>query len=164
MITKRWRDVLEVAAVVSVLGGLLLVAYEIRQANRIATAQIVLDLSSQYNELNLTRLSNPDFASFAASLQNSERDEISATQASMMTGTAYYLHNVLWSAQVAHDNGLLSREELSIYRNDMSTFLKAWPALVPVFVRIYQTDPGKQDAYVFEPLAEIVADLRAGDD
>lgn len=38
MTNARWRQILEMVGVVSVVGGLLLVAFEIRQANRIARA------------------------------------------------------------------------------------------------------------------------------
>ena len=160
MIRQTWRDFLEVAAVISVVGGLLLVAYEIRQANRIATAQAVMDLSAQYNEVNRTRLSDPAYAALGVLLEYPGRREVTETESSMIFGLGYHLHNTLWWAQTAYDNGLLSREDLDYYRNDLVLSLEL-PGLVPALVEIYEQQVGKQDAYVFEPLAELVEQLRA---
>lgn len=161
MVKQAWRDVLEVAAVISVVGGLLLVAYEIRQANGIARAQAVMDLSAQYNEMNRTRFSDPVYADLNALLVDADHRELTQTEASMVVGMAYHVHNILWSAQTAYDSGLLSPADLDNYRNDLSLFLTVLPGIVPAFVEIYETQTGKQDAYVFEPLAELVEELRA---
>ena len=161
MIKQAWRDVLEVAAVISVVGGLMLVAYEIRQANGIARAQAVMDLSAQYNEMNRTRFSDPVYADLNALLVDPEHRELTETEASMIVGIGYHLHNILWSAQTAYDSGLLSLADLDNYRNDLSLFLTDLPGIVPTLVDIYETQIGKQNAYVFEPLAELVEELRA---
>ena len=156
---RTWRDVLEIAAVISVVGGLLLVAYEIRQANRIARAQAVIDLSAQYNEVNRTRLSDPAYAALANLVADPERPNLTETESSMIFGLAYHLHNILWSAQTAYDNHLLSREDLDYYRNDLELSL-ALPGLAPRLVEVFEQQVGKQDAYVFEPLAEYIKQSR----
>jgi hypothetical protein len=160
VIKQSWRDILEVAAVISVVAGLSLVAYEIRQANGIARTQAVMDLSAQYNEVNRTRFSDPTFAALFGRLSDPGRLEVTATESSMIWGLGYHLHNTLWSAQTAHDNGLLSRDGLNIYRDDLSLFLNL-PGLAPTLVQIFNEQVDKQDAYVFEPLAELVDELRA---
>jgi hypothetical protein len=55
MIKKPWQGLLEIVGILSVVVGLLLVAYEVRQANSIAKAQAVMELASLYNELNNAR-------------------------------------------------------------------------------------------------------------
>ena len=159
MRSKYWRDLLEIVVALSVVGELLLVAWEIRQANGIARAQTVLELSSGYNELNSARFENPEVARLSIILQNPDKYEVTEIEASMITGLAYHIHNILWSAQIAHDNGVLTLDDLDIYRNDLEQILEDMPGLIPDLTNIYRTQPGKQMAYVFEPLAEKVAEF-----
>jgi hypothetical protein len=160
MAQRSWREIIEVVAAVSVVGGLLLVAWEIRQANNIARAQTVLELSSAYNEINAARFSNPEVATLFLVLGIPTDYELSDVDRSMITGLAYHIHNVLWSAQVAYDNGLLTLDDLNIYRNDLEQSFEGMPAMTPALIMIYESQPGKQDAYVFEPLAIKSADMK----
>ena len=162
MIKKHWRDVLEVAAVLSVVGGLLMVAFEVRQANRIASAQTVMQLSSAYNEINSARFENAEVARLVLLLQYPEDYDASEIDGSRMVGLAYHLLNIMWAAQNAYENGLLSLDDLTNYRNDLEGLFEDWPGLVTILVAIYESQPDKYDGYVFEPLARLAADVRAG--
>lgn len=114
---ERWQGWLEMISVLAVVGGLLIVAFELRQANRIARAQAVMDLSAAHNVLNSTRFANTDFAR-------------------------------------------LSIDDLANYRNDLTVVLQEMPGLIPDLLYIYETQVGKRDAYVFEPLAELAEERR----
>ena len=157
---KYWRDLVEIVAILSVVVGLLLVAWEIRQANRIARAQTVMDLAAQYNTFNSARFGNPEVARLALMLLEPDKYVITETEASMMSGVVYQFHNILWSAQKAYESGLLSHEDLTKYRSDLVWMLTYMPGLIPEFIIAYETQPETQDAYVFEPLAELVTKLR----
>ena len=161
MTQRNFREIIEVVAAISVVGGLLLVAWEIRQANNIARAQTVLELSSAYNEFNVARISNPEVAKLGLVLQRPVDDELSDIEQSMITGLAYHIHNILWSAEVAYDNGLLTLDDLNTYRNDLEHSFEAMPAMAPALIMIYESQPGKQDAYVFEPLAIKSAEIKS---
>ena len=161
MKSKYWRDLVEIVAVLSVVGGLLLVAWEIRQANRIARAQTVMELAAQYNTFNSARFGNPEVARLALRLLEPDKFVITETEASMISGVVYQFHNILWSAQKAYDNGLLSYEDLTKYRSDLVWMLTYMPGLIPELVNAYETQPETQNAYVFEPLAELATKLRA---
>lgn len=93
-------------------------------------------------------------------LEHPEGQTISDQDQSRITGLAYHIHNVMWAAQAAYDNDLLELEDLDNFRNDLAGTRDGWPGLVPALVAIYETQPGKQDAYVFEPLAEWAAETR----
>jgi hypothetical protein len=160
MKSRYWRDLVEIVAVLSVVGGLLLVAWEVRQANRIARAQTVMELAAQYNTFNSARFGNPEVARLALMLLEPDKFAITETEASMMSGVVYHFHNILWSAQVAYDNGLLSLEDLTKYRSDLIWMLTYMPGLIPELVNAYETQPSTQNVYVFEPLAELIAKLQ----
>ncbi len=119
MTIERWRGWLELISVLAVVGGLLVVAFELRQANRIARAQTVMELSAAHNVLNSTRFANSDFARLHSLMHDPDKHEIDEDDAWKITGVAYYLHNTLWSAQSAYDNGILSIDDLANYRNDL---------------------------------------------
>jgi hypothetical protein len=159
MKSKYWRDLVEIVAVLSVVAGLLLVAWEIRQANGIAKAQTVMELAAQYNTFNSARFENPEVARLALMLLEPDKFVITETEASMMSGVVYQFHNILWSAQIAYDSGLLSHADLTKYRSDLVWMLTYMPGLIPEFITAYETQPSIQNAYVFEPLAELVAKL-----
>jgi len=161
MKSKHWRDLVEIVAVLSVVAGLLLVAWEIRQANRIAKAQTVMEFAAQYNTFNSARFGNPEVARLALMLLQPDKFVITETEASMMSGVVYQFHNILWSAQIAYDNGLLSLKDLTKYRSDLVWMLTYMPGLIPEFIIAYETQPSIQNAYVFAPLAELVAELQA---
>ena len=59
---KNWGNFSELIGVVIIVAGLILVAWEIHQANNIANAQIVMDLAAQANEFNSATFGNPEVA------------------------------------------------------------------------------------------------------
>ena len=138
-----------------VMGGLLLVVVEVRQANRIATAQVVMDLGSASNQINSARFGDPEVARLIMMLGRGEGAELTAVDSSRVVGLAYHIHNILWSAQKAHDSDILRLADLDNYRNDLAITLEGWPGIVPHLLQIYETQPGKKSAYVFVPLAQL---------
>ena len=116
MKNKNWRDVAEIVGIVSVVAGLILVAWEIRQANNIAKAQMVMELAAQANEFNSSTYENPDVAELVAAISDPGHTDFTETQESMMTGVAWHFANVFWSAQRAHDNGLLGDDDILMYQ------------------------------------------------
>jgi len=158
MKNKRWRVLVEFTSAAAVVVGLLIVAFELRQSNRIARAQTIMELSAAHNILNSTRFENTDFARLHSLMHDPDHHEINEVDAWKITGVAYYLHNTLWSAQSAYDNGILSVDDLANYRNDLKVILTEMPGLIPDLLYIYETQVGKRGAYVFEPLAELAAE------
>ena len=144
----------------AVVAGLLVVAFRLRQANRIARAQTVMELSAVHNVLNGTRFANSEFARLHSLMHDPDNHEISEADYWKITGVAYYLHNTLWSAQPAYDNGILNITDLSNYRNDLTVVLEKKPGLIPDLLYIYGTQVGERDAYVSELLAALEAKQR----
>ena len=121
-----------------------------------------MQLVSGFNEFNSARFENPEFARIVVLMQDPDKYEITEIEAAMMSGAAYHLLNVLWTAQFAHDNGLLDRQNLTNYRNDLAGSFNQFPGLIPYYIAVHEGNlPEKQNAYVFEPLARIAAELQA---
>jgi len=156
----RWRDYIELAGILSVVGGLLLVTLEVRQANQIARAQTVLDLQASYNQLNLANATDSDFARLRYVMQDPTSYEISDIEKSKITAVAYHTHNIAWSAQQAYESGLLDQDDLEVYRHDLEMITNQMPGLVPDLLSIYEAQTWKQDAIVFEPLRRLLAEKK----
>ncbi len=154
MKTKIWRTLAEIIGVLSIVTGLLLVAWEIRQANKIARAEIVQTLSQQYNEFNQARFESAEVAELSLMLMRPEDYSLSEIDKSRISGVAWHFGNIFWSAQVAHDSGLLSRQDLMIYQSQLAWMLKNMPGLTEEFRFMWNTSDDMHEAPVFIPLKQ----------
>ncbi len=152
MKAMKWRDLIELVSIVSIVAGLMLVAWEIRQANKIARAEISLQLSAQYNEFNSARFEDPEVARLSLLLMNPDPESLTAVERSMMSGAAWHFGNIFGSAQIAYDNGILNDQDLAMYQSHLEWMLTYMPGLVPEFELMWSTVPGMHDVRVWEPL------------
>jgi len=152
----QFRETVEILGVVSIVASLLLVAWQVRQSNRIAGADIKIQLTQEYNELHRIRLTSPDFAKLYPKLAAPQNHLITATERSQMEGLAWHYVNIYSSAQLAYDNGLLNREQFETYIAGATWLVDAYPGLHPHLIRIHGILPRMHAAEVFQPIAELV--------
>jgi len=155
MKNKSWGSFAEIIGLVSIVAGLILVAWEIHQANNIAKAQMVMDLAAQANEFNSATFENPDVADLLTAISDQDQVDVSETQRSMMTGVTWHFTNIFWSAQKAYDSGLLGDDDILMYQSSLAWMLEYRPGLREGFISIHDTSPWIRDMYVFQPLADI---------
>jgi hypothetical protein len=156
MTNKNWRDIAEIVGIVSIVAGLILVAWEVRQANNIAKTQMVMDLASQANEFNSATFENPEVANLVIAAYDPNYTDYTGTQASMMGAVAWHFSNIFWSAQRAYDNGLLSDDDIQMYQSSVAWHIENFPGMRPGWRSVYNTAPWLREMYVFEPLVEFV--------
>ncbi len=159
MKTKIWRTLAEIIGVLSIVAGLMLVAWEIRQANEIARAEVVLTLAEQYNEFNQARFESAEVAELSLMLMRPDDYQLTVIDKSRMSGVAWHFGNIFWSAQVAHDSGLLSRQDLMIYQSQLAWMLEYMPGLAEEFTFMWNSADDMHEAAVFIPLREYVENL-----
>jgi hypothetical protein len=157
MKNSHLRETVEIIGVISIVAALLLVAWEIRQSNRIATAQIEMQLATDFNEMNMNRAATPDFARLFPKMNSPGNHLVTATEQSQLQGLAWYFANFYYSAQVAHDNGLLDAKRLDMYRQDLAQTLDRFPGLHAPFLQIYGSFPEMGSMPVFQPLRDLEA-------
>jgi hypothetical protein len=155
MRSSHLREIVEIVGVISIVASLLLVAWEIRQSNRIAAAEIEMQLAQGFNEMNIGRATMPDFARLYPKMSAPESHLVTATEESQLRGLAWHYVNLYYAAQIAHDNGLLGPRRLDTYRLDLQQTLDRFPGLHPEFLRIYGAFPEMRDLPVFAPLATL---------
>ena len=154
MKNMTWKDWAEFIGILSIVAGLILVAWEINQANNIAKAQMVMDLAAQANEFNSSAFANSDVADLLTVISDPEGGDVSETQESMIRSVAQHFVNVFWAAQRAHDNGVLGDDDIFMYQSSMAWHLENLPGLRPAYVTIFDTQPWLREMYVFQPLAK----------
>jgi hypothetical protein len=152
MKNSHLRETVEIIGVISIVASLLLVAWEVRQANRIASAQIEMQLAQGFNEMNMSRAMTPDFARLFPKLNSPGNHLVTATEESQLQGLAWHFTNLYYSAQIAHDNGLLDK-----YQLDLAQTLDRFPGLHEPFRQIYDSFPELRSMPVFQPLRELEA-------
>lgn len=86
------------------MAGLILLALEIRQANDIAKALMVMGPAAQASEFNSSTFENPEVADLLMAMSDPEQLNVPETQNSMMVGASRHFVNIFWSAQKAYDS------------------------------------------------------------
>ena len=152
---KNWHDVAEIVGMISIVAGLILVAWEVRQANNIARAQMVMDIAAQANEFNSATYENVEVAKLVAAIYDPNYSDYSETQKSMMSGIAWHFSNIFWSAQRAYDNGLLDDDDILMYQSSLAWHIENMPAMKPSYKVVYDTAPWLREMFVFQPLVEL---------
>lgn len=155
MENRHLRETVEIIGVISIVASLLLVAWEVRQANRIAAAEIEMQLAQGFNTMNMSRATMPDFARLFPKMTAPGNHLVTATEASQLQGLAWHFANLYYSAQIAHDNGLLDARRLNMYRLDLVQTLDRFPGLHGPFLQIYDAFPEMRSMAVFQPLRDL---------
>ena len=153
---KAIRDTVELVGILAVVLSLLLVAYEVRQSNRIAHATTTYEISRDVNQFNELGYSDPEFAALLIRLGDPEfkPSNVEAMRARLL---AHRFVN-LWTVQEeAHRNGLLSDEQFAMTKADVITVMGAFPTLVKHWEYVLHDQPRLKDFIVLEPIVTIVS-------
>ncbi len=158
----NWREIVEILGVLSIVGSLLLLATEVRQSNRIATAEMEVSLAQGFMDMHVHRYSNTDVAKLWIKIVEPEGHLITATDHSQMRGIAWAYVNLFWMAQIAHDNELMTDDALEGYVDIVRWNFEHRPALNEHFIFVYETQTDMQGARIFAPIGELIRE-RNGD-
>lgn len=151
----QFRETVEILGVVSIVASLILVAWQVRQSNRIAATDIKMQLTQEYNELHRIRLTSSELAKLYPKLASPQNHLITATESSQMEALAWHYVNIYSSAQIAYDNGLLSRDQFETYLAGATWLVDAYPGLHTHLIKIYAILPASRTSEVFQPIAEL---------
>ncbi|MCH7982188.1 MAG: hypothetical protein IID59_11875 [Proteobacteria bacterium] len=152
----NWREIVEIVGVISIVGSLLLLATEVRQSNRIATAEMEVSLAERFMDMHVHRYSNTDVAKLWIKIVEPEGQLITATDHSQMRGITWVYINLFWMAQIAHDNELMADDVLEVYVGVVRWILEHRPALQEHFIFIYGSQTDMEGARIFAPIGELI--------
>ena len=148
------KEIVEIVGVVSIVAALLLVAWEIRQTNRIASTEIVLQLADQYDDIHSDRATLPQFAKLFPKLEAPESHLVTATESSQMAGLAARYVDIFVAAQVAFDDGVMSRGQFQRYVDSARAIVESYPGVHPYLVRAVDSDD-LRSLEVLQPIAAL---------
>jgi hypothetical protein len=162
---NHWREMVEIVGVLSIVAAILLLASEVRQSNHIAQAKIEIDISQLYNEVNISRATDPDVAKLFAKVQDPGSHLLTATDLSQIEGLAWHYLNNFLIIQLAFDQGLVNQIDFDSYKSDIALIAAANPALISEWREILEQDPSLSDKEIFTPISDMFAamDTEAAD-
>ena len=153
----NWKDVAELVGLVAVVLSLLLVAFEMRQSNRIAQATTTYEIGRDVNSFNELGYSSGEFAELLLGLtkRDFEPTEIQALQSSLL---AHRFINIWTIQEKAYRNGLLTEQQFEATKNDVLTVMNAFPGLRHNWKSVFAVQPALKEQEVLAPLLKINPD------
>ena len=151
MNTQRYRQVIEILGLSAIVFSLLLVGYQIQQANRIAEATTLYEIVRDVNQFNEIGMTDPTFAALLVKLESAEFSptEQEAKQAQLL---AFRFLNIWIAQEEVFRKGLFTEHQLSITKNDVVAVMNTYPALIPYWSVAMDSQPGFADYIVLQPL------------
>ncbi|MCZ6656642.1 MAG: hypothetical protein O7C67_05050 [Gammaproteobacteria bacterium] len=143
---KNWRTIAETIGIASLIFSLILVAWELNQANSLARTNVIFDFLSQHNEMHLQVASDPEMARLVSLLEDPNGGELGRVDAVRAKAIAERMVNIWDSIQVAYREGIISKQTYDVNIQDVRVNLERFPGLKPYiafFVESYQI-PGRQ--------------------
>ena len=145
------RDTIEMVGILAVVLSLLLVAYEVRQSNRIAQATTTYEIGRDVNQFNERAYSDPEFAAFLVKLRDPgfQPSPVEAMRVRMLANR--FLN--LWATQEkAYRNGLFSKQQFAMTEADVITVKNAFPALIKPWKKVLIDQPELKEYTVLQPI------------
>ena len=142
---NKW---LTLVANLGVLAGLLFLAFEIRQSNRIAIASNELEVRNSYTEHNRSVYTNRDLVELFAKMQDPS-SELTEVEAATVYWFALNSSNIWTAVETGYKNGVLPRSTFNEVEDDIRAQVKYWPAYRPILRDLLDDYPAASDSEVF---------------
>lgn len=151
MLNDRVKTTVELIGLFAVVASLLLVAYEVRQSNRIAQATTTYELGRDINQFNELGYSDVGFAALLIELTKDEAEltEVQALQARLL---AHRFVNIWTTQETAYKNGLLTSEQFAATKRDVVTVKTEFPGLSSDWEHVFASQPSLRELGVLRPL------------
>ncbi len=140
--------IFENVGLAGVIASLIFVAFELRQANKIALVNSVSDVYEKYTGINAILISDPNLAELITTHREA-LSELSTADQERRQSWNFILLNTWLSANVAYDNGILAESTFHGVLDDISYNLRVTdPAGRQSWRRIMENYPGLHELEV----------------
>jgi hypothetical protein len=142
--TERINKWLTLLANIGVLIGIIFLAIEVRQSNRIAMATTEISVRSEFRSINEAVLTNDAVAELLVKAADASA-ELSTVEEAKLDEYLFLYINTWMSIEIAYQNGMLPRKTFFVALNDIPRFLNWFPAIRPLareFIAIYPEEAG----------------------
>jgi len=153
-------QLIAVIANVGVLTGIIFVAYEIRQSNRIAIGTTSYELNRNWMDINDLYLSNPELVTLLLAMTDEDYVPEDERQAINTRNLAARLANNWLAIEEAHDNGLASDDFYSLAEDDVRFAFDTYPGLFPTYELLF-SQYGLSNFEIFDSIQAALEERRA---
>lgn len=144
---------LTLAANLGVIAGIVFLALEIRQSNRIALVANETDIRKSYSELAKDVFANRDSAELLARATDPEA-EFDEVELEMLSAHVLSLLNIWMAVEIAYDNGMLPLQTYNDAEDDIRAVAKHYPALHSTFRAAIDDYPSARNSLVYRVISE----------
>lgn len=155
----KWnnKQVIETIGLLAVVFSLLLVAYEVRQANRIAVVNTEFELRNSYHATNLALLNNPDMVDFVVRM-GATGQSLEGPDAVRARAWTYLQLNTWLATALAYENGVTTEETYSNILDHVENVIgRASPEMRAIWRSSIDSFPSVANTPVFQHALEVLA-------
>ena len=116
---------------IGVLAGLIFLALEIRQSNRIAIATAEMSIRDYYFAINELSATDVRMAELLARARDANA-QFTPTEVEQLDGYVFMNLNTWRAIEIAYSNGLLPQETFESIESEAIGLLQEWPGLRPI--------------------------------
>jgi hypothetical protein len=150
-------QIVALIANVGVIAGIVFLALELRQANRIAIASTEINIRSNLSALNESVYGDESLSRLLA--KASEADALfTPEEVVRLESFVRRLLNIYLALETAHFSGLAPKMTYESIEGDIRGSLSTWPALRPMFRHIADLYPSHDSSHVYETLDRVLAE------
>lgn len=145
------KDLIEIVGIAAVVLSLLLLAYEVRQSNRIAQATTTYEINRDINQFNELGYSSTEAAALLIKFRE-EDPQLTRVESLQLQLMARRFLN-LWTVQEnAYENGLLTEAQIEMTKADVISVMSVFPALKNALLSVIGEQPELREFQVLQPL------------
>ena len=153
MHTERINKWLTLFANFGVLVGIIFLAVEVQQSNRIAIAATEISVRDQFSSINEQILANDGLAELLVKATD-DKAVFSAVETEKLYAYLYLSINTWVGIEIAYENGMLPRSTFDEALDDIRVVLQDYSALQPIAREHMALYPSKTDSDVFKAMRE----------
>jgi len=142
LLTERVNNWLTLFANLGVLVGIVFLAVEVRQSNRIAVATTEISVREQFRSNNEAVLANDAIAELLVKAADVNA-ELSDVETEKLFAYLFASINTWKSIEIAYENGMLPRATFDVVLDDIRAVLQDYPAVRPLaqsWIDSYQSE------------------------
>jgi hypothetical protein len=158
MDTTRLNNWLTLAANLGVIAGILFLAFEIRQSNRIALVANEMDIRQSYADVNQSLFTNRESSELLVRATRSDA-EFDAVESGMLYSHVLMMLNLWISVEIGYNNGMLPRKTFDDMEDDIRSYAKYYPALHSVFQGLLNDYPSGRESEVYRIINDALSEM-----
>ena len=153
MDTNRLNNWLTLAANLGVIAGIVFLAFEIRQSNRIALVANETEIRKSYADQNESIFTNKESAELLARAADADA-EFDGTELEMLSAYVYTALNIWSAVEIGYENGMLPRQTLLDAQDDVCSYIKYYPAMHAILRSAMDDFPSGNDSKIYRTIKQ----------